>query len=187
MTTWHPATKLLVLAAAVGVPYLLLTGPEAPVVAEAARPAPEAADLAPPASEPPPFVLPPLERIAAVVERPLFSPSRRMPVPTEPEPEAVEATAEAVEEPVLEPEVDRPDLHFFGTVQRSGEAAALVTDAQTGAVAHLKPGDTVGDWTVLGIERNRLVLGLGDERLTYEIFADPASEEADDAGAEEEF
>jgi hypothetical protein len=167
---WHPATKLLVLAALLALPYLLWTGSndQAPVVAASvARPAPTGSEIA--ALEPPPtpFMLPPLERFTAVVERPLFSPTRRMPVPppmvrSEPEtsvPEAPVAAGPA-----------EPDLRFFGTVRQGGTAAALVTYPATAEVARLRPGDTVGDWQVLSVERNRLELGLGEERRSFEIF-----------------
>ena len=99
LTKWHPATKLLALAALLVLPYLLWTAgaDQAPVVAASVeRAAPTEAELA--ALEPPPaqFVLPPLERFTAVVERPLFSPTRRMPpTPVVSEPDAPAPIAEA--------------------------------------------------------------------------------------------
>ncbi len=170
MTQWHPATKLLVLAALLVLPYLLWTGSgdQVPVVAATAvRPAPAEVEVA--ALEPPPtpIMLPPLERFTAVVERPLFSPTRRMPPP----PPAVVREPEA---PLPEAPVDagpaEPDLRFFGTVRQGGTAAALVTFPATAEVARLRPGDMVGDWQVLSVERNRLELGLGEERRGFEIF-----------------
>lgn len=170
MTQWHPATKLLVLAALLVLPYLLWTGSgdQVPVVAATAvRPAPAEVEVA--ALEPPPtpIMLPPLERFTAVVERPLFSPTRRMPPP----PPAVVREPEA---PLPEAPVDagpaEPDLRFFGTVRQGGTAAALVTFPATAEVARLRPGDMVGDWQVLSVERNRLELSLGEERRDFEIF-----------------
>ena len=49
-------------------------------------------------------------------------------------------------------------------------AAALVTYPATAEVARLRLGDPVGEWQVLSVDRNRLELGLGDERRTFEIF-----------------
>jgi hypothetical protein len=169
VTKWHPATKLLALAALLVLPYLLWTRPAETVpevVASVSRT--ESGAFEPAATEPPsPFVLPPLEQFTAVVERPLFSPSRRMPtLPAEAEPE-VAAPAPEVLGDQGPPE---PELRFFGTVTRGGEAAALVTFPATAEVTRLRPGDAVGEWEVLSVERNRLELGLGGERRSFEIF-----------------
>ena len=176
MTKWHPATKLLVGAALLALPYLLWTQPEAPPVAARAverAPGSDAAgddpaqDQAPPLE---PFVLPPLERFTAVVERPLFSPTRRMPALAEPEEEEAPQEVAQAPEPAAPAGPEEPEVRFFGTVRQGGAAAALVTLPATGEVARLVPGDHVGAWEVLEVERNRLVLGLDDERRTFEIF-----------------
>ena len=170
MTQWHPATKILVLAALLVLPYLLWTGSTEPtpvVAASVTREAPVAADIVAVEPPPTPLMLPPLERFTAVVERPLFSPTRRMPTPPP-------VVREAPEAPVAEAPVDQgpeePELRFFGTVRQGGTAAALVTYPATAEVARLRPGDTVGDWEVLSVDRNRLELGLGEERRSFEIF-----------------
>ena len=167
MTKWHPATKLLLLAALLVLPYLLWTSSEEPSVAVVARAA-SVRDSAP-ATEPAPvpLVLPPLEVFTAVVERPLFSPSRRMPLP--PPAEELLDAPRAPSEPVdLGP--PEPDVRFFGSAAKDGVVAALVSLPATAEVARLRPGDTVQDWEVISVERNRLVLGLGDQRRSYEIF-----------------
>lgn len=171
MTTWHPATKLLMLAALLVVPYLLWTsGEDAPpvVAASVARTGPDdvaGESSAPIAVDPEPFVLPPLEQLTAVVERPLFSPSRRMPVLTAAaEPEAAPTAVPVAGGPA------EPDLRFFGTAREDGVVAALVTFPDTKDIARLQPGDPVGDWKVLTVERDRMVLGLGDEQRVYELF-----------------
>jgi general secretion pathway protein N len=181
---WSPMTKLLLVVAVLAVPYLLWTRPEpdAGVAAPAARatdaatPTPAAAaggqEASPAALEP--YALPPLERFAAVVERPLFSPTRRMP----PLPEPV---AEAAPPPEQGPAPDpgptgpaEPDLRFFGTVRQGDRAAALVTFPATNAVARLVPGDRVSEWEVMEVDRDRLILGFGDERRTFTIFGPSA-------------
>jgi len=173
VTKWHPATKLLLLAALLLVPYLFWTNGEdaAPaLVASRPRPAP-AVTAGEPASaiDPAPttFVLPPLERLTAVVERPLFSPTRRMPVLTA----AVEteATPIVASAPVAAGPAE-PQVRFFGTARENGEAAALVTFPGTTKIGRLRPGDQVGEWQVLTVERDRLVLGLGEEQRSYELF-----------------
>ncbi len=169
MKQWHPVTKLVVLAALLVLPYLLWTGSDRSPVVAASVVRPEAAETDVAALEPPPapFMLPPLERFTAVVERPLFSPTRRMPDPPPVAPSAPEAPAP--EAPVAAGPAE-PDLRFFGTVRQGGTAAALVTYPATAEVGRLKPGDSVGDWQVLSVDRNRLELGLGEERRSFEIF-----------------
>ena len=112
-------------------------------------------------------MLPPLERLTAVVERPLFSPTRRMPVQTA----AVEVEAAPVESSApMAAGPAEPEVRFFGTARQDGKAAALVTFPGTAKVGRLLPGDHVGDWQVLTVERNRLVLGLGDEQRAFQLF-----------------
>jgi hypothetical protein len=169
VSKWHPATKLLALVGLLVLPYLLWTRTEedaAPAVASVARAVTldEGAEAANPT--PPLVVLPPLERLTEVVERPLFSPTRRMPPPPRQEAEAAPAEPElpAARGPA------EPELRFFGTVRQGGTAAALVTYPATAQVARLQPGDLVGEWQVLSVGGNRLELGLGEERRSYEIF-----------------
>lgn len=190
MSNWHPATKALALLALLVLPYLLWTRSDegaTPVVASAARavtsdvPAGETA--APPAA----FELPPLEQLSEIVERPLFSPTRRMPPP----PPRVATAAPAAPTAQAPSGPNEPELRFFGTIRQSGIAAALVTYPGTGGVARLQPGDRVGDWQVLSVDGNHLELGLGDVRRSYEIFAAAArggattQEESDQAPASE--
>ena len=170
MNKWHPATKLLVLAALLALPYLFWTGgsEQTPVVAATVeRAGPSEAELAAVEQPPTQFVLPPLEQFTAVVEHPLFSPSRRMPAPPPAsEPDAPAPTPEA---PIAEGPAE-PGLRFFGTVRQGGTAAALVTYPATAEVARLKLGDMVGEWQVISVDRNRLELGLGEDRRSFEIF-----------------
>ena len=172
MTKWHPATKFLLLAAIPVLAYLLWSGGDAPapaVVGSVVRPQPaEPEPSQPTATEPAPaFQLPPLEHFTAVVERPLFSPTRRMPVLSAPN----DAPAPRVDTgPAAPSGPDEPPLRFFGTERRDGTAAALVVFSDTGKVGRLVPGDMVGEWQVLSVESNRLLLGQGDEQRTFELF-----------------
>jgi hypothetical protein len=118
--------------------------------------------MRPPSRPPGPFT--------AVVERPLFSPTRRMPPIAEP-PDEAPASAAADQAPLAGPTgPEEPDLRFFGTVRQGGKAAALVTYPATSEVARLSPGDRVGKWQVLEVDGNRLVLGQGGEQRSFEIF-----------------
>ena len=174
MTKWHPATKLLRRWRRCWCcPTCCGRGTERrrrrrwpPAWRGRRRPRPtRSRPLEPP---PAPFVLPPLERFTAVVERPLFSPTRRMPTAAADRPRRKPRRAGARGAGGQGPA--EPELRFFGTVRQGGTAAALVTYPATAEVARLRPGDTVGEWQVLSVERNRLELGLGEERRSFEIF-----------------
>lgn len=180
MAGWSPFTKLLLLTALVAVPYLLWTmADDTPGIAQARRAGPVAvspAEAAEPAAVEP-RSLPPLQTFAAVVERPLFTPSRRLvrPVelaPGEPEPEpeaAAEPPPEEVE-PEAEP-VTRPELRFFGTVRRGREITALVTREGSAGLQRLAVGDEVEEWKVASVDRDRLVLRYEEEQAVYRIFS----------------
>jgi Tfp pilus assembly protein PilP len=186
---WSPVTKLSILGAAVAVPYLLWTAPDsgAPAVArpparavEDAGTGPAGAAATAPAEAARRRALPPLQAFAAVVERPLFAPTRRFARPVDaqaPEPEAVAEAEDAPPEPeAAGPE--RPDLRFFGTVRQGGKMAALVTGEA--GVGRLRVGDAVGDWQVAEVTRDRLVLVYEDEKLAYEIFGKAAADDGED-------
>src|SRR3954464_15740670 len=151
MAKVSPVTKLAILVGIVAIPYLLWTSSSGTPTGVAGVPkdraaqaaAPEAADDAGPKRREPPA----LQTFAAVVERPLFTPTRRLVRPveapvTEPEPQA---TAEDPG-PEAPPATPRPDLHFFGTMRHGKTFAALVTRAGGAGSQTLAVGDTVDDW-----------------------------------------
>ncbi|MFO1071220.1 MAG: hypothetical protein U1E17_00595 [Geminicoccaceae bacterium] len=175
---WHPATKLLMGAALLVVPYLWWTSEPDSGAVPATGPAgtPSAAAVGAPAPSLAPYVLPPLEHFTAVVERPLFSPTRRMPPLPEPSSEPQSEPAETPADTPAPSGPAEPELRFFGTVRDRGQMAALVTFPSTNAVARLAPGDKVGAWEVIEVGRDRLVLGTGEERRSFAIFGPNAAE-----------
>lgn len=102
---------------------------------------------------------PPLERFAAMVERPLFSPARRN--------VKVDAVTEEVERP--EPPA-LPLVRFIGTIDQGGRIRALM-DGPWGKRS-IAVGEEVNGWQVFLVERRRLVLERGDEQLELHIFGD---------------
>lgn len=166
MAKLHPLTKALIAVAVVAVPYLLWTAPEpGPAAAVNAR---DDAALMPPATAPSLVIptLPSLPSFAATVDRPLFAPSRRMPPEAVPEP-----TIDLAEAAPLETGPDEPVIRFFGTMTRRGQTLALAAiDGEQGPGRKLALDDEVGEWRVVAIERDRLVLGRGDERRDYTIL-----------------
>jgi general secretion pathway protein N len=100
-------------------------------------------EAAPPAAAAAP-ALPPLEAFRDIAERPLFSPSRRP-----------SATALAV---------TPQGLRLEGVLVIGSEKRALIKQAD-GHIARVGEGETVGEWTVRQIERERVLLVAGDRRL----------------------
>jgi general secretion pathway protein N len=96
------------------------------------------------------FELPPLTEYSEIVERPLFSDSRR-PAPDEPE---------VIAEP--EPEVEEQELTLIGVMVTPNLQMALVEADEQGEVARLKIGETTNGWTLESVESNKVVLRKGE-------------------------
>jgi hypothetical protein len=174
LNTWHPASKALVAVALVALPYLAWTSlGEAPAaVAVGKRPAVAGTT---PAAAPPELLgeitlarLPPIEQFATMLERPLFSSTRR---PAEPLPEPVEEALEVEPEPEIEPlEQGAPAIRFVGTVGQTGAMTALVVREGEEAVAKLIVGDVVEGWRVAAVTTSQLVIEHEAERLVLTIL-----------------
>jgi hypothetical protein len=183
-------TKIAILGAAIAVPYLLWTAPDSGTPRWPAR------QRAPwrtrgrarpvPPSPPPGRGGGAAARAAAVAgvrgggRAAAVRADAAVRAPGRPAGAGAEAVAE-VEEAPPEPEAagpERPDLRFFGTVRQGGKMAALVTGES--GVERLRVGDTVGDWQVAEVTRDRLVLVYEDEKLAYEIFGKAAADDGED-------
>jgi hypothetical protein len=101
---------------------------------------PEVAAAAAPAAS----ALPPLEAFRDIAARPLFVPSRRP-----------SATASPVAP---------QGLRLEGVLVVGAEKRAIIKQAD-GHTAHVREGETIGEWTVRQIERERVLLVSGDRRL----------------------
>lgn len=99
---------------------------------------------------PAPAAAVPLGRYREVLERPLFSPTRR------PAPPPAEPTATAG--PGL------PTLH--GVMLAKGRRIALVGADGTSAPSRVTEGSRIGDWTVEHIEADRIILRAADGTAT---------------------
>ena len=91
-----------------------------------------------------PAPLPPLDAFREIADRPLFTPDRRPPARARP--------------------VVSQDLRLEGVVVIGTQKRAIIKQAD-GRTARVGEGETVGDWTVRQIERDRVVLVAGDRRL----------------------
>lgn len=177
MQAWHPITKLVAVLGVLALAWLWWTGDEAqtgmasddpagtvPVVQSETvavaevRPAADRALFA--------RALPSIEAFSGMLERPLFSSTRRPAVVVpEPEFEVVDAPSASVE-PASGPRP--PGVRFIGSVEENGVVRAFVGDGLD--VQALAAGDEIEGWQVLSIEPRRLVLGLDDERFELKIL-----------------
>lgn len=176
LTRWHPATKALVGVAVVALPYLAWTSlGEAPAaVAVAQRSAAGSATAAPSTPAQPLEVavlrqLPPLGELTTMVERPLFSPTRR------PQLAAVEPAAgpdEAIEEDhaEVEPTSGAPAVRFVGTIGQGGGMTALVLREESPMVTKLVVGDEIDGWRVTEVTASELVMEHEADRLVLTIL-----------------
>lgn len=175
MQTWHPITKLVAVFGVLALAWLWWTGDEAqtgmasddpagtvPVVQSETvavaevRPAADRALFA--------RALPSIEAFSGMLERPLFSATRRPPL-AEPE-VAVMDTPSMPIEPAAGPR--QPNVRFIGSVEEAGTVRAFVGNGLE--VRSLATGDEIDGWRVLSIEPRRMVLGLDDERYELKIL-----------------
>lgn len=171
MQRWHPATRLLVGVAILAVPYLAWTSfAETPAPAAGAVAPPPEGHLPQPDQEPAQEALiqrlPPLERFAEMVERPLFSPTRR------PEPLGTVAPSDdGSADPVpVATGPDEPGIRFVGTVGQSGSMTAVVIRADGGEALRLATGDRIEGWEVAEVTTSELVLRREERRLVLTIL-----------------
>lgn len=117
---------------------------------------PPAEPLSPP--EPmPEFALPPVSEFEEVVERPIFSPTRRPPA---------EGTA-----PVGAPAPEL-ELELIGVVLSQSEQTAIVMPTATQEALRLALGDAYQGWTLVRIEADRATFTRGDQEETLLLSYD---------------
>jgi len=125
------------------------------------------------AAPPSPLAAQPLDRLSATRERPLFSPTRRLP-PT--------PVVSAPQPPPPPP--PPPDVALFGIVMESDEAHAVVRTGADGKIMRVRVGDDIGGWKVAQIEGRRLVLSRDDRIATFMMFAGNSANGAPRTGPE---
>jgi hypothetical protein len=101
-----------------------------------------------------------LEKLSATLGRPLFSPSRRPPVPP-PLP-----VAEAA------PPQPPPNLVLFGVVIDEAGARAVVRTGTDRKPLRVQIGDNIEGWKVSQIEGRKVVLSLDGRFANFTLFSD---------------
>ena len=119
--------------------------------------APPAATTAPaPAATDAPIAPPTSSSFAAILERPLFSPTRRPPA-------AAPAAAPAPEAAAPAPPAQPIDFSLAGIVISDGSRVALVQMQGDGHVVQVAEGGEVDGWKAVRIEPERAVFRRGDD------------------------
>lgn len=103
-------------------------------------------------------------RFRAMVDRPLFSPTRRPPP-------APAAPLDAPAMPALPPPT--PNLTLSGVITGGGGGVALLRRPQDSAPVHVALGGTVDGWTVAEIRPRAVVLRRDTNSVTVDLPAPP--------------
>lgn len=112
-----------------------------------------------------PVAAQPLEQLPAIVDRSLFSPSRRP--PAAPLPPVVQAPAASA------PPSAPPNVILLGVVMDGQNARAVVQVDADKRLLRAQMGDDIDGWKVAQIDGRKLVLASPDGRfVTYRLFND---------------
>ena len=141
-----PLLLLLICCALIGLIYVEAERPDVEPPANAAMAPPRALEAR--AASVPSFSLPPLGDYAEVVERPLFSPTRRRPP-------AAAGTADLRSSPFT----------LVGVVLSAKGKHALIEHAQPRRLDRVVEGQDLDGWTVEEIRLDRVMFRRGDTRI----------------------
>ena len=131
----------------------------------------------PPAAAPSnPVAAQSLDQLSTILDRPLFSPSRRPPAP----PPAPPPIVQAAEPPAPPP--PPPNLVLFGVVMDGEGARAVVRSGADKKLVRAQIGDEIDGWKVSQIEGRKVVLSLDGRFATFTLFSGD-SEKREAAGA----
>jgi hypothetical protein len=107
-----------------------------------------------------PLAAQPIEAFSAIVDRPLFSPSRHgAPAPL--------ATRDSE---TRTPPPPQPNLVLTGVVMDGTSARVIVLVGPERKIVRAEIGDEIGGWTVSQISGRELVLSLGGQSASYTLF-----------------
>jgi general secretion pathway protein N len=120
----------------------------------------------PPAAPSNPVAAQSLDQLSTMLDRPLFSPSRRPPAPP-PAPAPVMQVAEPAAPPP-----PPPNLVLFGVVMDGESARAVVRAGADKKLVRAQIGDEIEGWKVSQIDGRKVVLSLDGRFATFTLFSD---------------
>lgn len=109
----------------------------------------------------------------AIVERPLFNPSRQ-PRPQQPVavPEPPQVEQPPPEPPPAEPVGPGPeDYKLLGVSSGPDGRIAALRIASSGDVVYVRKGESVDNWSIVDVGERSVAIGTTDNPVTYELFA----------------
>ena len=111
-----------------------------------------------------PVAAQPLEQLRAIVDRSLFSPSRRPPAAPPP----------VVQQPVVSvPPSEPPNIVLLGVVMDGQNARAVVRVGADNRLLRAQMDDEIEGWKVAQIDSRKVVLASQDGRFaTYRLFSE---------------
>jgi hypothetical protein len=101
----------------------------------------------------------------AIMERPLFAPSRR---PAEQQALEVQPVARQPEEPA-EPQRPRPSLRLLGMMSNGASTSALIS-VDGGEATWITQGEPVAEWALSAIGPNWIELSLNGDLLHLDLY-----------------
>jgi hypothetical protein len=105
--------------------------------------------------------------------RPLFSPTRRPWVgpASEPAPEPAPPAIEAIAiEPVINVDLQPPDVALIGIQKTPDGAKALLLKAGSADAVWFKSGGRIDEWTIATIENGMVELANGNQKIKLELY-----------------
>jgi hypothetical protein len=120
-----------------------------------------------------------VDTLSAMVDRPLFNPSRA-PAPKQQEPAPVPVvTTEPV---VVENAFNSDDFTLLAVASNATDKTAVVRQNSTAEVFHLKSGQLLSGWEVLVVDEREITLGQQGKSFQLKLFQKPAADAPQPAG-----
>jgi hypothetical protein len=152
-----PALLLSLCLGLAGVIYIELDQPSIDSIAKAA-PAPPRETMGA-ASDAPGFTMPPVRAYTEVLERPLFSETRRP----------------SVDSPTAPVDPRSSAFNLVGTIISAHERRALIEHGQPPHLERLSEGQDIDGWSVESIRTDRVILTRADARLEVKVKDAPGA------------
>ncbi len=113
------------------------------------------------------------QSLDAILERPLFNPTRA-PAPPAPPPAPVEKAPPVMADPVAAEEPVNPkDFTFIAVASGDGQPIAVLRWNPTGEIFHLRKGEAMLEWQVASIGARDVQLSRGGQSLDLKLFDRP--------------